>query len=266
MSVIGLILVLIVWIFAIFSPVIAPHDPYRVNLAKKLSPPTREHILGTDTLGRDVFSRIVYGARTSLLIGVVSVAAAALIGGFLGLLAGYYGRWVHSLIMRTTDAFMAVPGLMLALLVSGLVGGGVPVVIVAMIAWQWPGICRLMCGQVMSVKQNEYVLAAKAMGMSHARIMLTQILPNAFPPILVAVTLGMGGVILGEAALSFLGIGVKPPTCAWGSMIQEGYPYLLRHPILALAPGVAIMITVFGFNMLGDGLRDAIDPRLKGIV
>lgn len=266
LAVCGLVIILLLILCAIFAPFIATHDPYKTDLGRKLLNPNGEHLLGTDPVGRDLFSRILYGARTSLLIGITAVGSAAILGVLLGLIAGYYGGWVHTLIMRIIDAFMAIPGLMLALLISGLVGGGTKIVIFAMAIWQFPGLCRLMCGQVLSVKENEYVLAARAIGMSDLRIMFTQILPNAFPPILVALTLGMGGVILGEAGLSFLGIGVKPPTCAWGSMIQQGYPYLLTNPVLSIAPGVAIMLTVFGFNMVGDGLRDAIDPRLRGVL
>ena len=266
LAVCGFVIVCALIFVAIFAPFIATHDPYKTDLGRKLLNPTREYLLGTDPVGRDMFSRILYGARTSLIIGIFAVGSAAVVGVLLGLIAGYYGGWVHSLIMRIVDAFMAIPGLMLALLISGLVGGGTKIVIFAMAIWQFPGLCRLMCGQVLSVKENEYVFAARAIGMSDLRIMFTQILPNAFPPILVALSLGMGGVILGEAGLSFLGIGVKPPVCAWGSMIQQGYPYLLTNPILSIAPGVAIMLTVFGFNMVGDGLRDAIDPRLRGVL
>lgn len=266
LAVVGLAFILILILVAIFAPWIATHDPYEVNLHEKLLQPSSEHLLGTDSVGRDTFSRLVYGTRTSLIVGVSAMGIAAVVGMIPGLIAAYFGGWVNVVIMRMMDALMAIPGLMLALLIAGLVGGGMTIVIVAMALWQIPGLSRLMCGQALSVKENDYVLAARAIGMSDFRIMLTQIFPNAFPPILVAITLGMGSVILGEASLSFLGIGILSPECAWGSMIRDGYNYLLTNPVLSIAPGGAIMLTVFGFNMAGDGLRDAIDPRLRGII
>lgn len=182
----------------------------------------------------------------------------------MGICAGFFGGWVYTIIMRFTDALMTFPNLILVLLISGLVGGGMKIVIFALAVGGIAGKCRLMCAQTLTVKQNDYVLAARAMGMGNMRMLLTQILPNAFPPLLVVITMQLGTVILGEAALSFLGVGILPPTPAWGRMVNEGYRFLLTNPLLSIAPGLAIMLVVFGFNMAGDGLRDAIDPRLRG--
>ncbi len=263
---IGFVIVVLIFVVAIFAPLLAPYDPINTDLYGVLKQPSAQHWLGTDALGRDILSRIIYGTRTSLEIGFSAVFAAAIIGMLMGLTAAHFGGWVFAIIMRITDALMALPGIVLALLIAGLVGGGIPVVIVALGFGGIAPMCRMMCGLALSVKQNDYVMAGRAIGMSNWRIMLTQIFPNAFPPIMVGITMGIGGVVLGEAGLSFLGIGVQAPTPAWGSMVNDGYPYLLDSPLLSLAPGVAIMLLVFGFNMMGDGIRDAIDPRLRGVL
>jgi len=263
---IGFAICVLLILVAIFAPWIATHDPLKTDLRHKLEQPSWTHLLGTDSVGRDTFSRIVYGTRTSLLIGFTAVFASAIIGTLMGLAAAYFGGWVFAIIMRFTDALMALPGIILVLLIAGLAGGGIPVVIFALGFGGIAGMCRMMCGQALSVKQNDYVLAGRAIGMSDWRMMLTQIFPNAFPPLMVGITMGIGGVVLGEAGLSFLGIGVMPPTPSWGGMVNNGQSYLLTNPILSLAPGVAIMLLVFGFNMLGDGVRDAVDPKLRGVL
>jgi peptide/nickel transport system permease protein len=263
---IGFVLVVIIFIVAIFAPLLAPYDPIKPDLRNILRSPSGQHWLGTDQLGRDILSRIIYGTQTSLLIGFSAVFSSAIVGMLMGLVAAHFGGWVFAIIMRITDALMALPGIILVLLIAGLVGGGIPVVIFALGFGGIAPMARMMCGLSLSVKQNDYVLAGRAIGMSNWRIMLTQIFPNAFPPLMVGITMGIGGVVLGEAGLSFLGIGVQPPTPAWGSMVNNGYPYLLQNPLLSLAPGVAIMLLVFGFNMLGDGIRDAVDPRLRGVL
>jgi peptide/nickel transport system permease protein len=263
---IGFIIVVIIFIVAIFAPLLAPYDPIKPDLRNIVKSPSAEHWLGTDQLGRDIFSRIIYGTQTSLLIGFSAVFSSAIVGLLMGLVAAHFGGWVFAIIMRITDALMALPGIILVLLIAGLVGGGIPVVIFALGFGGIAPMCRMMCGLSLSVKQNDYVLAGRAIGMSNWRIMMTQIFPNAFPPLMVGITMGIGGVVLGEAGLSFLGIGVQPPTPAWGSMVNNGYPYLLQNPLLSLAPGVAIMLLVFGFNMVGDGIRDAVDPRLRGVL
>jgi ABC-type dipeptide/oligopeptide/nickel transport system permease subunit len=263
---IGFIIVAIIILTAIFAPLLAPFDPIQNDLRGKLQSPSWEHWLGTDQLGRDILSRIIYGTRISLEIGFAAISSSAIIGILMGLAAAYFGGWVFTIIMRITDALMALPGIILVLLIAGLVGGGVGVVIFALGFGGIAIMCRMMCGQALSVKQNDYILAGRAVGMSNWRIMITQIFPNAFPPLIVGITMGIGGVVLGEAGLSFLGIGVPAPSPSWGSMVMDGQRYLLENPLLSLAPGVAIMLLVFGFNMVGDGIRDAIDPKLRGIL
>jgi ABC-type dipeptide/oligopeptide/nickel transport system permease subunit len=270
---IGFVICVILIITAIFAPWIAPYNPLSTDLRARLELPSKAHWLGTDQLGRDILSRIIYGSRTSLEIGFSAVFAGSIIGLLMGLTAAHYGGWVFAVIMRFTDALMALPGIILVLLIAGLASksggsgsGGIPLVIFALGFGGIAGMCRMMCGQALSVKQNEYVMAARAIGMSNWRIMLTQIFPNAFPPLMVGITMGIGGMVMGEAGLSFLGIGVVPPIPSWGGMINDGQAYLLTNPLLSLVPGVAIMLLVFGFNMAGDGLRDAVDPKLRGIL
>ncbi len=263
---IGFIIVVLLILTAIFAPLIARYDPLSTDLTHKLEGPSSAHWLGTDKLGRDTFSRIVYGTQVSLEIGFLAVFSSAIIGIIMGLAAAYFGGWVFAVIMRVTDAMMALPGIILVLLIAGLGGRGIPVVIFALGFGGIAGMCRMMCGQALSVKQNDYVMAGRVIGMSNWRIMWTQIFPNAFPPLIVGLTMGIGGVVLGEAGLSYLGIGVPPPTPSWGGMVMDGQSYLLNNPLVSLAPGVAIMLLVFGFNMVGDGIRDAIDPRLRGVL
>lgn len=263
---IGFIIVVIIILTAIFAPLIAPYDPLQNDLPNKLQPPSSKHWLGTDQLGRDILSRIIYGTQISLEIGFSAIFASAIIGILMGLTAAHFGGWIFTIIMRITDALMALPGIILVLLIAGLGGRGVGVVIFALGFGGIAGMCRMMCGQALSVKQNDYVLSARAVGMSNWRIMWTQIFPNAFPPLIVGVTMGIGGVVLGEAGLSFLGIGVPAPHPSWGGMVMDGQRYLLDNALLSIAPGVAIMFLVFGFNMVGDGIRDAIDPKLRGVI
>lgn len=264
LPVIGLVFILLVVIMAIFAPWIAPYNPDDMNLANRLQHPSATHLLGTDSLGRDTLSRIIFGSRNSLIVGIGATSMGAIIGITLGLIAAYSGRKVYNVIMRCVDALMSIPMILLALMIAALLGGGIKNIIIALGIGGISGSCRMMCGVAMSIKQNDYVLAARSTGMSAPRIMLTQILPNAFPPLLVLVTVGLGATILGEASLSFLGIGITPPAAAWGSMVNDGYKYLMTSPVLAVSPGIALMLVVFGFNMVGDGLRDALDPRLRG--
>ena len=261
----GLICIVLLIVVAVFAPLIAPYDPYQLDILNKLEHPSSQHLLGTDSLGRDTFSRIVYGTQTSLTIGISVVAISTAIGLALGLIAAYFGGIVYNVIMRFIDSLMAFPMILLALLVASLLGSGMKNIIIALSIGSLAAPCRMMCGVALSVKQNEYILAARTMGLGDIRIMFGQILPNSFAPLLVTVTIGLGAVILAEAGLSFLGIGIAPPTPAWGGMVNDGYKYLISNPVLAISPGVAIMIAVFGFNMIGDGLRDALDPRLRNI-
>jgi peptide/nickel transport system permease protein len=266
LPVIGLIIIVLLILVAIFAPLLAPYPPNQMDIINKLEPPSSEHWLGTDSLGRDTLSRIIYGSRTSLIIGITVMAVSSAIGAVLGLVAAYFGGAIYHIIMRFMDALMAFPMLLLALLVASLLGSGMLNVIIALGIGMIAAPCRLMCGVVMSLKQNDYVLSARAMGMSNSRLMFQEILPNAFPPLLVMITISIGAVILAEAGLSFLGIGITPPTATWGGMVNDGYKFITTHPVLAISPGVAIMLIVFGFNMLGDGLRDALDPKLRGVI
>ena len=263
-AVVGLVFVLLLILTAIFAPWLAPYDPNKLDLSNQLAQPSREQLLGTDTVGRDTLSRIIYGSRTSLTVGIIAVALSAIVGESLGLIAAYYGGIIFTIIMRLTDALMSIPMLLNALIIATLLGGGVKNVIIALAVGGVAGHCRMMCGMAMSIKQNDYILAERSTGVSDWRMITRHIFPNAFPPLLVMITIALGSTILAEAGLSFLGIGIIPPTCAWGSMVNDGYQYLLTNPVLSFAPGLAIMIVVFGFNMMGDGLRDSLDPRLRG--
>lgn len=260
----GLVVLIILGLTAIFATQLTPYDPYKQNLTNILQQPSREHLLGTDPIGRDTLSRLIYGTRTALTVGFVAVSIATVIGVTLGILAGYFGGIINMLIMRFTDILMPFPMIVLALLIAAVLGGGIQNVILALGIATIPGYIRIMCGMTLSIKQNDYILATRAMGASHGRIMLRHILPNAIAPIIVVVTLQLGFLILAEAGLSFLGIGIKPPGAAWGAMVNEGYRYLVKIPILSFAPGAAIMLVVFAFNIVGDALRDALDPRLRG--
>jgi len=262
----GLLVLVLLGLTAIFAEQIAPYDPYKQNLTNILKQPSREHLLGTDPIGRDTLSRLIYGTRTALTVGFVSVSMATVIGVTLGILAGYFGGIINVVIMRFTDILMPFPMIVLALLIAAVLGGGISNVILALGIATVPGYIRIMCGMTLSIKENDYVLAERAMGASHARIMFRHIMPNAFAPIIVVITLQLGFLILAEAGLSYLGIGIKPPGAAWGAMVSEGYRFLVKIPILSFAPGAAIMLVVFAFNMVGDALRDALDPRLRGTI
>ncbi len=262
----GLVVITILVLTAIFAPLLAPYDPYKQNLNNILSKPNSEHWLGTDTLGRDTMSRIIYGTRTSLLVGIVAIFIAATIGMFLGLTAGYMGGATNTVIMRLIDAMMTFPMILLALTIAALLGVGLKSIIIALGISLVPPYARVMCGQALAIKQNDYVMAGRAMGAKSSRVMLRHVAPNCFPPLIVLMTMMIGSAILAEASLSFLGIGIRPPGAAWGAMVSEGYRYLLTTPVLSFAPGLAIMLVVFAFNMVGDGLRDALDPRLRGSI
>ncbi|OGN91140.1 MAG: ABC transporter permease [Chloroflexi bacterium RBG_13_46_14] len=260
----GLVILIIFFITALAGPLFSPYDPVAQNLKDTLASPSGEHLLGTDYLGRDTLSRLIYGARMSLMVGVVALGIAAVVGITVGLLAGFYGKWVNTVIMRIVDALMAFPMILLALLLAGLLGGGLINVMIALGIALIPAYARLMCGQVLSIRENDYILAEKAMGISNLRLMFSHILPNALPSLIVLITMQIGVAILAEAGLSYLGVGISPPTASWGAMVDDGFTYLLTNPLLSFVPGLAIMVVVFAFNMVGDGLRDAFDPRLRG--
>lgn len=262
----GAAVILTLVVTALFAPYIAPHDPVEQDLRGALQPPSGQHLLGTDPLGRDLLSRIIYGTRASALVGVVAVGIAGAVGISLGLVAGYLGGLADTLIMRLIDALMAIPPLMLALAIRAALGGGIGNVMLSLGIALVPTYARLMRGQVLAVRSIDFVTAAEAVGGSNLRIMWRHILPNCLPPLIVLVTLNLGTAILAEAGLSFLGLGINPPAAAWGSMVSDGYRYLLTHPLLSFAPGLCIMVVVLAFNFVGDGLRDALDPRLKGML
>jgi peptide/nickel transport system permease protein len=262
----GLIIIILFILVAIFAPLIAPYPANIPDLPSSLQGPSLKHWLGTDAMGRDTLSRIIYGSRTSLEIGLIVVILACLAGIILGTLAGYYGGWTHNIIMRFIDALMSFPMILLAMVITALMGSGMRNVIIALSVAMMPIYARVMCAQVLTIKSNDYVTASRSIGAGNLRIMIRHTIPNCFPPLIVLVTMMLGGVILAEAGLSFLGIGIKPPTPTWGNMINDGRLYLLTLPILSFAPGFALMLLIFAFNMVGDGLRDALDPRLRGVL
>jgi peptide/nickel transport system permease protein len=262
----GMIVLAVLVLTAIFANWLSPYNPYQPDVSSSLLQPTKEHLLGTDIFGRDTLSRLIYGSRTALAVGFISVGIASVIGIILGVLAGYYGGIINIIIMRAIDALMPFPMIVLALLVAGLLGGGIQNVIIALSIATIPPYTRVTHGLALSIKENDYILAQRSMGSNHLRIMVRHILPNAFPPLIVLITMMLGSLILAEAGLSFLGIGIEPPGAAWGAMVSDGYKYLQTNPVLSFAPGLAIMLVVFAFNMVGDGLRDALDPRLRGLL
>jgi peptide/nickel transport system permease protein len=260
----GFVIIFLLIVTALLAPLISPYDPIAINLRDSLQPPTFSHWLGTDNMGRDVLSRLIYGTQDSLMVGLVAVGVASVIGMTLGLLSGYFSGWLDTIVMRIIDALMTIPAIILALVFAAVLGGGMKNVMIAVGIAMMPSYCRLMRGQVLSAKENDSVVAAHVVGGSDVRIMFSHILPNCLPPLIVLITLNLGSAILAEASLSFLGVGITPPTPTWGGMIYDGQRYLLSNPLLSFAPGVCIMLVVLAFNMVGDGLRDALDPRLRG--
>lgn len=263
-AVLGLVIVAMMVFSAIFAPVIAPHPPNRINPTDRLSPPSWQYPLGTDEFGRDIFSRLLYGAQISLVIAFVAQGVAISIGLTLGMVAGWYGGWIDDILMRITDAFFAIPGLMFLIVWVSILGANPISIFVALGLIGWPSDARMMRAQVLSLKEREYIVAARAMGASAARIMVRHLLPNAVAPSLVLASLGVAGAILAESSLSFLGLGVQIPNPSWGTMISTGRNFTANAWWYAIFPGLTIMITVLGFNFIGDGLRDALDPRLRG--
>jgi peptide/nickel transport system permease protein len=264
--IIGSVIILVFIVCAAVPQWLTHYDPIKQTLSQTLLPPSSEHLLGTDALGRDLYTRIVYGARTAIIIAISAIAFAVIVGTTLGLIAGYSGGFTNSIIMRFIDAMMAFPGILLALTIVSVLGGGILTVIIALGIQSISGYARVVCAQAMSLRENDYVLAARTLGASKKRIMFLHILPNAIAPLIVMSTIAIGMTILAEAGLSYLGIGITEPTIAWGSLVNVGQRYLLSYPLLSLAPGTAIMLVVFAFNMVGDGLRDALDPRLRGTI
>jgi len=259
----GLGIVIVLILIAIFASFIAPYNPIeRIKEESSLSP-SRIHLFGTDLLGRDIFSRVIYGSRISIIVGVVAVGISVVIGLFLGALSGYFGNIPDAFIMRIADIFFAFPYILGAIVIMTVLGPGIVNIFIAIGILGWASFARIFRGSILSIKNKEYIEAAKALGASNYRIITKHIFPNAFAPIIVYATMNIGTAIIVEAALSFLGLGVQPPTPAWGKMLSESLNYIDIAPWMMLFPGLAIVITVLGFVLLGDGLRDAFDPRLR---
>lgn len=267
LGVAGLVIVVSLTVVAILAPVIAPYDPLeqldRVEDVQRRDPPSREHIMGLDSNARDQFSRIVYGARLSLPLGVSIVLVAIIVGASIGAIAGYLGGWVDNILMRFMDVILGFPALLLALSIAYVLGAAIQNTLIAVAVVALPQYARVMRSSVLSIREIDYVAASEALGASSARMLLTRILPNSLTPLVVLGTLGIASAILEAAALSFLGLGAQPPKAEWGSMLAQSYTLMRTSPHLVIWPGFAIMLTVLGFNLLGDGLRDALDPSLN---
>ncbi len=263
LAMVGTVLVILFLFVALFAPMLAPYDPIKQDLNNILQPPSKEHLFGTDTLGRDILSRIIYGARISLIVGVLVVTISSIIGIVAGLISGFFGGYIDLIIMRITDLFLSFPALILAMAIAGALGPSLTNTMIAISLVWWPPYARLIRGQVLTVKHKEFVEAATALGQSNLRIMFTHVLPNSLTPAIIQATMDLGAVILTAAGLSFIGFGAQPPTPEWGSMISLGRNYFLKQWWLATFPGLAILITVVGFNLLGDGIRDLLDPRIR---
>ncbi|MEW6097514.1 MAG: ABC transporter permease [bacterium] len=263
-TLIGIIIISIFILVAVCAPLISPYDPFKINLEERLQAPDLKHLCGTDNLGRDIFSRILYGARISLAVGTIATFLAMLIGFIFGTIGGYIGGKTDKLIITLTDIMLAFPGLLLAIGIAVAIGPGLITLYIALAAVGWAEFARLVRGMVLSIKEQDYIEAAKVIGASHIRIVLRHILPNISPIIMVVASLRIGSYILSEASLSFLDLGAQPPTPSWGSIVSIGSNFILTAPWFSIFPGIAIAVIVIGFNLLGDGLRDILDPKLKG--
>lgn len=263
MALTGLVFILLMLAFALFAPLIAPHGPTTIDPDNILAPPTANHIFGTDTLGRDIFSRIVYGSRVSMAIGFIAVGIAVVIGIFFGSIAGYYGGRIDALLMRFVDIMLCFPAFFLMLAVIAVLEPSIVNIMIVIGLTSWMGVARLIRAEILTLKEREYVLASKVMGATDLWIIARHLVPNAMPPVLVSATLGVGGAILVESALSFLGLGVQPPTPSWGNILMDGKSTLGVAWWLTIFPGVFITLTVLAYNLLGEGLRDLLEPRLR---
>lgn len=249
---------------AVFADWITPYDPAAQNLVEKLQTPSASHWLGTDFLGRDVLSRVIYGGRVSMYVSLLSGSFAAVIGIGLGLVAGYVTGIVRRVIMGMTDIILSIPGMVFTLIIAAIMGTGVMSLTLAIGIGMIPTYIRMVNGLVLSLKENDYIVASKLVGRSESKILLKHLLPNAFPSLIVLYTINLGNAIMTESSLSYLGVGINPPTATWGNMVSDAYAYLLQAPWLAMIPGICIIILIIPFNVVGDGLRDALDPRLRG--
>lgn len=262
LAMLGALIILSLAVAAIIAPLVAPFNPDQQDVLHRLEPPSRKHLLGTDDLGRDLLSRIIYGTRVSLLVGFVAIGIAIVIGSILGLLSGYFGGWLDTVIMRLVDIMLCFPTFFLILMVIAFLEPNIWNVMAVIGLTGWPGLTRLVRGECLSVREREFVQAARVLGLSNIRVMFVHLLPNVMAPILVTATLGIGGAILTESALSFLGLGVQPPTSSWGNILTAGKDYITVAWWLSLYPGLAILVTVLAYNLLGEGLRDVLDPRI----
>ncbi len=249
---------------AVFADLITPYDPTAQDLLAKLELPSMKHLLGTDYLGRDVLSRIIYGGRVSMYVSLLSGTFAACIGIGLGLIAGYMTGMVRRVILGMTDIVLSIPGMVFTLIIAAIMGNGVVSLTLAIGIGMVPTYIRMVNGLVLSLKENDYITASKLVGRSEGKILLKHLLPNAFPSLIVLYTINLGNAIMTESSLSYLGVGISPPTATWGNMVSDAYVYLMQAPWLAIMPGICIIVLIISFNVVGDGLRDALDPRLRG--
>ncbi len=261
LAVSGLAAILFLVVIAVFAPSLSRYNPIEGDIIQRLSPPSAAHIFGTDELGRDVFTRMIYGTRISVTIGIVAVSISVLIGVSLGLLSGYFGGRTDDILMRFVDIMLCFPTFFLILMVIAFLGANIFNVIIVIGLTSWTGLARLVRGETLSVKERDFIVAAEGLGLSRPRIIFVHILPNVIAPVIVSSIFGVGGAILTESGLSFLGLGVQPPTPSWGNILTSGKDYIHIAWWLSLFPGLAILITVLGWNLLGDGLRDVFDPR-----
>ena len=262
-ALIGLVVLVMMYLLAVIAPLVAPYDPIVQVVKNSFLPPNTQHWLGTDRFGRDILSRILYGARISLSIGLVATIISVTLGTVLGAVAGYFGGKVDGFIMRFTDMVLAFPRLVLLIMIVALFSPSMAVIIIVLGLTQWPNTTRIVRGDVLSLREREFIQAAHALGMSRARIIFRHLIPNVLAPVIVTATLGIGNTIVLEAGLSFLGLGIQPPTPSWGNMVADGRDNLLGAWWVATFPGLVIVLTVLAFNLVGDGLRDALDPRLR---
>lgn len=261
----GCFAILVIFVLtALLAPVIAPYDPNKQDLTKKLLKPCAEHLLGCDYLGRDVLSRIIYGGRASFAVSILAGSFGAVAGIVLGLIAGYTRGIVSSVIMRVTDVVMSIPGLVFTMIIAAIMGSSIPSLTIAIGIGMVPTYIRMMNGLVLSLRENDYIVASKLVRQKEWRILFKHLLPNAFPSLIVLFTINLGNAIMTESSMSYLGVGINPPTATWGNMVSDAYSYLMLAPRLAIIPGICIIVLIISFNVVGDGLRDALDPRLRG--
>lgn len=262
-AMLGLVIFLVGVLIAVFAPLIMTHDYAAMDVAARLQGPSAKHFFGTDELGRDLFSRVIYGSRYSLAIGVCAILLAAVIGVILGVIAGYFGGWVDNLIMRFLDVIQSIPALLLVIVIAAVLGTGFAMTVLALSVSYIPAIARLLRASILEVREQEYIEAAHSINCSKLQIIIQHILPNSFAPVIVNLTMGVAGCITASATLSFIGLGVRPPEPEWGALLTGGREFMRTCPYMVIFPGIAIMITVLALNLFGDGLRDAMDPKLR---